>query len=240
MRALVLTEDSGKQAHETIRGLLGCMLRLVEPGAVTHGPRRVRLEPPDGPIRRRMSGTGWKSRDQHQRVLLVRTIAAELLKGHFVFVHIDGDRPWSERDRSENRALYETRLRRSVRAMLRMMRPDSADALLGHLHLLMPFYSIEAWLYQNTAAAIRLCGRHHEGAHIARFEAWAADRTRLDEIDKPKAACCLGDTHNATLTRGYPSAAVFDAERSFHDAVLGLLHDPDLGEALTATWREPT
>lgn len=63
----------------------------------------------------------------------------------------------------------------------------------------MPYYSLEAWVYQATHHAIALCEKHHAGKDAGEFERWAKARASLDEVIKPKEATCLRDHHNPEL-----------------------------------------
>ena len=62
------------------------------------------------------------------------------------------------------------------------------------------------------------------------------DRTVLDEVDKPKDQTCLGSRHNLRLAKeGFPAKEVYDAKRSFEEAVDGLFNCTELVTALERT-----
>ncbi|MFZ6177988.1 hypothetical protein [Nannocystis pusilla] len=112
------------------------------------------------------------------------------------------------------------------------------DERLSKLFLLVPFYSIESWLYQNAVTATRLCRQNTacRGRCVAQLEAWEADRGLLDEVDKPKNRLCIRDRHNAELAgAGYPLAAVIAAEKSLHDALTSMRGCVALTTALAST-----
>lgn len=217
---LVVTEDSGADGHATVVEVLKRMLRLLVPDYQT---QRVGFEPSNRDAQRAIRGPRWKStepRDQRDLTELFRTIATKLLRDDgFVFFHVDGDRPWAERDKSENVAKFDAVVRTRVRQVLRAQKGATAESVeqrMRRLLLLAPFYSIEAWLYQNTTAAVRLCHEHHRGRDADRFQAWAQDRTALDDVMAPKKETCLAATHNLALAgTGFPSQAVRDAARSY-------------------------
>lgn len=234
MRALILTEDGAKAAHDVIRGILFAIFKLL----VTQTPHTHRIQclPVSEAERRLMLANQWKDKSRADLVDLRARIAGELARGGFVFFHCDGDTRWSTRHESPNRAPFDRLIRAGVRNALAQNRdPDEADRLLRRLHLVMPFYSIESWLYQNTVVALRLCREKGLASDEAQFMAWEADRTLLDEVWQPKKATRLGDHGNAELARGFPADAVYDVSPSFTAVVADLLADADLIAALEAT-----
>jgi hypothetical protein len=252
---LVLTEDSSYQAHGVLEALVKKMLQIVDPSCGTH---RIIFEPQNDRAKQVMCGNQWRStsRFDHQKiVLLARAIADKLLQDDlpgFVLFHIDGDRAWAERHTSENVAklseFVRTYVQPSLDAALRKQRaknPSAGDsdetlqkdikAALARLVRLTPFYSIEAWVYQNTAEASRICAERC-GRHLETIREWGQDRGLLDEIIKPKEAVCLSDDHNLNLARkGFPAEEVFKVDKSFTDAVTMLLECRDLCAALERT-----
>jgi hypothetical protein len=230
---LVLTEDSGEQGWATIAALLRHALRLVAPG---HDERAIRLEPLDDERLRHLShGTNWKSRrpeDVAERKRLCRRIAGSLVQAArpgFVVFHIDGDRAWSARATSENRQKFAELIERPIRELVQRnvgsAAPGAVAEALGRLFLWMPFYSVEAWLYQNTEEAIRILHEQHGGSHVFLFEAWRQNRALLDEVIAPKEKTVtpLGALHNHALASGgFPAAEAEAAERSFAEAVAGM------------------
>jgi hypothetical protein len=243
---LILTEDSAADAHETITALVKKMLQLLVPGCQTH---RVDFEPQGENAARAMHGNRWKSRNPRDRQKIVdlrQSIATKLVEGTehvpgFVMFHIDGDRRWAEQSSSENVTRFEEFVRTYVEpivstALARQGRAEEIPARMARLRRLTPFYSVEAWLYQNTGEARRLCETSC-GRHVQQIEAWEAAREELDEIEKPKESLCIAAEHNRTLaTLGFPAAAVFAVEKSYTATVLHLLDCPDLCTALARTY----
>jgi len=236
---LIITEDSGADGHATIVAVIKRMLQLVVPDYQTH---RLGFEPKDAQAQRALQGTGWKSKDpktQADRVTALRTIATKLgRKEGFVLFHIDGDRTWTERSSSENVGLFKARVIELVRKLLLQSGRSAQEAEIRLLRLLpiVPFYSIEAWLFQHTEVAIRLCRERYQGRDMARFEAWRQDRAALDDIEQPKDAVCLRSSHNLECAGpGYPAQAVFEAGRSYTECVLRLQGCAELEALLYAT-----
>jgi len=245
---MVLTEDSGAGAHDTVRALAKEMLKLLVPGVQTH---RINFKPLDDEnARRAMHANPWKSThplDQSNIRLLIRSIITELLKPNgFVFYHIDGDRPWSEHELSENEREFTSRMlppiEAGVRAYFHRQPHDAATPgeRMKRLRLLVPFYSIEAWLYQNTREARRLCEEEGCKQCPVKLADWEKDRASLDEVIRPKGTLCFQDKNNAHLaSSGFPAREVYDAGASFARAVDGLLECDELTTALEWTYVPP-
>jgi hypothetical protein len=241
---MVLTEDAAKDAYDTVRALAREMLKLLVPSVQTD---RISFKPlEDENARRAMHANLWKSTrplDQPSIRLLIRTIVTELLKQNgFVLYHIDGDRPWAEHALSDNVRQFHERMIPPIKAALRhelgkqQVSESTQAERLKRLRLLVPFYSIEAWLYQNTREAIRLCVEEGCGQCSPKLEAWRQSRASLDEVPQPKETLCLRDRHNEHLARsGFPSIEVFEAGASFSHAVTNLLDCTELLDALERT-----
>jgi len=98
----------------------------------------------------------------------------------------------------------------------------------------MPYYTIEAWLYQNTDVAIRLCQEKYQGQDVQKFLHWQSNRVQLDE-EVEELHVCLGKKHNLELaSSGYPARAVYEAKGSFYAAVEALGACSDLRAALAS------
>lgn len=236
---LIITEDSGADGHATILAVVKRMLQLIVPDYQTH---HLGFEPKDPKVQRALQGTGWKSKDpksQADRATALRTIATKLgRKNGFVLFHIDGDRTWAERSSSENVELFAKRVIEPVQQILKGSKSTAQDAETSLLHLfpVVPFYSIESWLYQHTDVAIRLCRDNHQGRDIAKFKKWSQTRTKLDDVKKPKEEVCFRDVHNLECAGpGYPAQAVFDADRSYAACVRDLQACAELRALLDAT-----
>lgn len=257
----VLTEDSAASAHDTLVALVKKMLLILDQACRTH---LVAFEPQRDRERKAMHGNLWKSKrplDRPKIILLGRSIAEKLLEQDvpgFVLFHVDGDVPWSRHDESENVAKFsgfvQTYVRQALDHALRLQHKDrgetptdeviatQVDAALQRLLRLTPFYSIEAWTYQNTAEARRLCEQSC-GRHVDAIKRWEDDPGALDEVYQPKdgqEAICLQDRYNLQLaTTGFPAERAFDAGKSFAETVERLLACDDLCSALHQTRQAP-
>ncbi len=204
-----------------------------------------------------LSANVWKSGKQHnyaKRVDLIGTLATQLLlENGWAFFHFDGDRSWAEAGSSENVAKFKELIREKVQQRIQMglekrereagkaVVPREIEALaiqrMSRLKTVVPFYSMEAWLFQNTREATRLCETHYGGRDAEQFRKWEQNRPALDEVPKPKEQVCLGAKHNLELaTNGFPAREAHAAGRSFAAVVQALSQDAELREALSRTY----
>ena len=185
LRFVLLTEDTGKDADAVLRAVFRSVLRLLEPDLDS---RAVSLDPPEAEakeIRAVVRPDAWRGRGPGARdrfILLVKYIATKLrLTNTFVVFHFDGDRAWDQSASSSNLADFDRIVSNGVRhAFATIDRESDLEACMARLLRVVPFYSMEAWLYQNTTTASDICREGPcDGAHVAQYEAWAAERGAL-------------------------------------------------------------
>jgi hypothetical protein len=254
---LLLPEDSGSDAFDTFQRLVKELLKQVDEYVQTQ-PDKITFEP----VRNKealqaLQPSVWKStkpRERNKQVDLVRTLATQLmLENGWAFFHFDGDRVWKDRGSSENAAKFKEIIWKSVRERIRSTleerekkegrKPDiaaletRATRQMERLKQVVPYYSIEAWLFQNTAEAVRLCETHYSSRDVEQFCEWEQDRPALDEVMKPKESVCLGAKHNLALaSQGFPAREARGAGKSFAAVVQALSQDAELCEALRRTY----
>jgi hypothetical protein len=242
LSVLVLTEDTGDDAHTTVAAIARKVLLLLEPGL---DERRLSFGRAEERARAGMGFNCYKSsspRDYDKKVSLAQAIATHLLVDDVrtaVFVHIDADRAWSTRDEAhlcENARRFDEEVRARVEALL--VKRGQVIAL-ERLALLVPFWSVESWLFQNTAEALRICQEHHprHDSALERFEAWSQSPAELDELERPKQAVCFQSKHNARLaTQGFPAGRLQRLGLSFAESV-ARADRPGLRQVLAAISR---
>lgn len=246
MNVLLLSEDGSKDARPTLIALTKKMMQLVDEQCRTNA---LRFDPPDEATVAIVRGNRWKStsrKDEHEIRSLRRMLATRLAEDPpgFVLFHIDGDRPWAKRALSENRAKFDEIIVGKVREVLVHAYPDwtsaELDRCMSRLIVLVPFYSIEAWLYQNIEHGRTLCRRHHGERHTQQFDDWERNRSAIDEVEKPKEAGCLKSEFNRELAENaFPHRAAYEARTSFRATIEALEACDDLRDALRATWQPP-
>lgn len=218
---MVLTEDSGADGLGTVREVTRLAARLAVPGLQT---QKISWKPAS---ERAARANLWKSKHSgayKARVDLARRIANHLAGNDFALVvyHFDGDRTWGDRDSSENARRF-SEIETAVVQLLQGALPDPEAACSTRLIRCVPYYSIEAWLFQNTEEAATELSRRGRTAELARLQEWASDRAALDEVMAPKKQLSLGNTHNLALAcRRYPAQEVHDARKSFFEFVQAL------------------
>lgn len=252
---LVLTEDSGDDAFETLCHVVKILLKEVDRQTRTHEEKLALLPLRSQTALQSLKANVWKSdKPEHRRnrVDLVQTIATHIMKDEcsWVFFHFDGDRPWARRASSENSQKFKTHILEQVfkivegSSKVRSVQFESKDELrsyvdsrMSRVKRIVPFYSIEAWLYQNSERAIDICHKYYRGRHADRFERWRDDRSLLDELEKTKEQVCLGSKYNLMLvSSSYPVREVREVGKSFAATVQELCDDESLREALRQTY----
>lgn len=232
LTVVVLTEDTAKDAHATMESILRATLRLLAPGARLD---LVRFEPAQEHAHRAVRANHWKSaKAEHHRakIDLLNTIATDVLRSNCVVTfHFDGDRPWACRDDAENVEKFRSVVVHGVRQRLvaHQLPEERIERALRRLVAVVPFYTLEAWLYQNAKRATELCHTHHRGEHVDRYAEWERDREQLDEIERPWSVACLGKDHNVDLAQnGFPASLVASVGKSYASAVAALRANTDM------------
>ena len=221
LKVLVLSEDTG-QGHETVCAVLEKVL-LAREGAT----QRIEFLPSDDQqATEAMYCSYWKSEDPRfgrVNTALRRMIANKLALGWTVIFHFDGDTAWEDRMSSDNVKKFE----RLVRANVKLLLGDKDGQRIDDLVEVTPFYSIEAWTYQSTSQAQKLC-KGHGGSCQSLLGQWGQNRHELDEVIKVKDQICFKGKHNADLARHIPSRNVVALRKSFTELVRRLASRPQL------------
>jgi hypothetical protein len=222
VRVVLFTEDSGSKGFEVARAVLQQALRQASLGADAIEPGPPELKPI-------VSANGWKSARHRDGVRLRRQVATYLLEARMVVFHVDGDRTWRDRERSENVRKFREMIWEPVHQILRAPpqprarqrdipavrgagdRTTAITRLLG-MH---PFWSIEAWLY---VAVPRLQPDELDKTSPE----WRAAISGRDEFDEQVQLKDMpggpGDTLNVALARefkGQPTARLLAAGKSY-------------------------
>jgi len=231
---LLLTEDGSGNAHAVQERMVKAMLRLIDPMCRLEDTH-AEFEPPTGTVANLVRGSQWKSR--RNAIDLARVIAGKLSEANgFVVFHIDADVPWPRR--SANVEQFKSLLvviRQHLHGAKDRPAPSQVEARARKLCLVVPHFELEAWLYQSTDAAIRLCHEHHGGRDAEKFTRWRDDRASLDREPDTKDRTVLRDGHNLALAGSFPARDVFWAGASFTRAVCWLARTEGLVDALART-----
>ncbi len=230
LEILVLSEDRG-QGFETMEALLRRVLKIYGPT----GEEQVTLIPAeDRMVQEAAHANLWKSaskQDYPRKVSLIRTIATRLALGLVIF-HYDGDTPWSDRFIALTPKQFEKEVRVKLLQLLAGRDSEFIGKCMARLIEAAPFYSVEAWTYQATDAAVALCRKRYSGKDVNKFEQWASDRSLLDEVPKPKDETCLSNKHNVELAQQIPCKEVLAVRKSYAEFVRRLRSCPELAPFL--------
>lgn len=227
LTVLVLSEDSGVDGRAAVRN-------VVERLVVSWADGKKVLEVDDAsPSPAAAYANLWRSRarkDYPESVRFLRRLATELGAGKVVIFHYDGDTSWEGRATALTKHQF-AELR--VRLSQLLPEPSAQRCLLE----MVPHYSIEAWAYQATDAALQLCADLYEGRDAGLFRGWGENRAVLDEIERPKDQTALHAKHNADLTRRIPAAEVVLVGKSLAAFVRALVQLPELSVRVRAEVR---
>lgn len=216
-----ITEDTSERGHAAVKTLLKRLLKS-EPEAL---PARHRVATPPHWASNKTTG------EREARVELAKLIATRLGEGALVVFHYDGDMAWASRKKSTRDKDFDRAWRVAVRSLAIAVKRPLPDAAMLRLVEMVPYYSIEGWLYRALDHTRSLCDQHCERARVAPSHSlladWQADPGRLDEMLKPKDALCIRDEHNAALALAV-SLADLDATQKSFAAFVGELHKAGL------------
>jgi hypothetical protein len=234
LSVLVLTEDTGDDAHATVRALVEKVLFLLEPGL---DRQQLRFDRATERARAGMGFNCYKSagqRDHGKKADLALAIARYLrVEGRdaVVFVHIDADGPWSTRDQThlcDNARRFTKEIVHRVAGFLaadaRRTQRDETHRL-QQIALLVPFWTLESWLFQNTREGLaHLPGiPANTAARPQHFELW---QQRPAPARRARAArrttVRFGAKYNLRLaSEGFPAGRLYQLGLSFTAAVEG-------------------
>lgn len=229
MRLYIFTEDSGGDGAKTVEQMVLHMLKCVDPeehlDTSACKMERVHLSS-DRANRMILHANGWKSPKHKYLPELIRHLTDIILMPNaFAFFHFDADCHWSSvheptgrvnLDESENWSKFEEVVIQKVITKIEGHKYSYANArraVSEKLFRLIPFYSIESWLFQNIEHAQTLKIKDEDTNHFAN---WDGDPCLIDDFLQPKKRISLCDAHNLALaTTAYPVQKVYEARRSF-------------------------
>ena len=257
LRLIVLSEDTGKDGAKTIQVVLRKLLHQFAPAAPLYNERGDRHEWVDASKDSTLA-TGakdWKSsttrdvKTDMRRRALFTALTTELLShiahdgpGTFVFLHFDGDAPWSKHPKCIDCARFEafvSELQRHVTARAAKRHPgadldDVVRRAMSRLIPVQPHWSIEAWLYGGSDAARELCETRHRAEHCGDDAFWSVSREDLEARAYPKKHCCLTDEFNLELAQRFRAASAVEESPSFGALAEKVRACGDLMSALAA------
>lgn len=214
LRFFALTEDKSPHAYATLRAVTRSLCVRVRGDRLL---QRLELEEPAGSdLRGAVESLGWGERKNAR--ILARELATRLKVGELVVFHHDGDAAWSRRDRGVGRA---RRFEEKVLALVASALGESWPVLRSNLLLLIPYYSIESWLYLNHQEVRRLVDEGRVQAQaLAQLRRWVEEHGALDEVVEIGKACRVGKDHNQCLAENqFPAKDAEERSPSFRATV---------------------
>ncbi len=226
MRILILTEDGASTATKTIEAIFTRLLRVAYPQIQTN---KIDFLPRPLQHKRVMSGNKWRSRDPRDRpaiINLARDIATEAAAfDSFVVFHFDGDTTWAQRATALTAAQFESKIvahakQHAIGIAAKNPEVEAFDD--EKIIRLVPYYAIEAWLFQNFDACEAASSKSED---LEQITSWRRDRRLLDELVKPDELLSIGKSRNLPLAESLSNATVKDvvaAGKSLAAIVAGL------------------
>lgn len=217
---MFVTEDTGEGGKNAVKVLLERVLGPPE--------RRPDVCAPKAHYGRAANPSGWataKNQVDGDRLRkdLIAEITTRVLRGQRVIFHYDGDRPWSRRSESERAQAFDRHWRVAVRQLGHSRNRPEIDAAVDRLVEMVPYYSIEAWLYAAVQKCMEVVEAHFKAddavASVVLLQAWLQDPASLDEMAKPKEELCLSNGHNDALAHAVDLDALYLRGTSFREFV---------------------
>jgi len=249
--AIVLIGEDGSKASEAVLEsvIKRTFVHCVDTNTQTH---RIEIRPlrdqnlGDPKLASAVCANSWKDRSRDARsdvISFIRYLATNLGQDfgipRFVFMHFDGDRQWSQRASCENLKKFLDDVLPKVAHLLKEkgLNDDAVAIRLARLKLVVPFYSMESWLYTSRAECIGYCRSTCPGvADCPTFFDAAQSPNGFDEVDAIKGVVCFGSRFNLELANIFPVADAYDHNCSYADFANQLIGCTQLAGALKTTW----
>ena len=248
--SIVLISEDGSQSSEAVlenvikRTFVHCVDSETQTHRIEFRPLRdAKLGEPA--LASAVCANSWKQKKSSVRVdiigfirFLATNLGADFEIPRFVFMHFDGDCQWSNRAACENRTKFFAEVLPKVEYLLKGKGlTDEAIALsLARLKLIVPFYSIESWLYTSRAECITYCREvYPEDAGCQTLFDEAQSSAGFDEVLVIKEMACFGSRFNVNLAKLFPVADAYDHNCSYADFVNQLMKCAQITSALKST-----
>lgn len=202
-----------------------------------------------------MVANRWESqspRDQPDIVALRKRLATLIAQERsLVFFHFDGDLSWSKRSGFQRRDRFKDGIVDKVRLILEgagnlpLRSKDQVDQCLARLMTVVPFYSIEAWVFHHREKMLEVCRRHcgaKHGQHAHSCGEWLNAPAQLEELEQIKERWCLRDGYNFHLVSdpSFPWAQLRRVGKSYSAFVNELGANSEAVRVLAMTAAERT
>ena len=211
LKIRIFTEDGATTATKTIEAVVKRLLYAAYPQIQTQNIKFLPPLPVHDPIVR---GNKWLSgapHDQPAIIDLFRDIATDAVKSdHFVVFHFDGDTTWAQRASATTPKQFETKIVDKAKQHAITMAQERGNVSPvddEKIIRLVPYYAIEAWLFQNFDECERLATEPADRTQLAQ---WRNNRGLLDEHIRPHEKMSIGKSNNLPLAKSLSNATVRD------------------------------
>lgn len=222
----IITEDNSKKAIEVFTNLFKSILKN---SIDEFDSRVIKLPDNDGfNFEDVMSGNRWTQKRPRDKGLsfrireFKRAISQYLIgENCFILWHFDGDMEWSSsKDGEKCKTLQQFKI------FIESIPKNEKNKRITDEHFLMliPFYSIEAWLYQNRKVLKTISKTE---------DILSVPPEKLDEIKKVKEEFTIKAKYNLELSRQFPFSDVFKLNKSFTSSILTIQRNKTLKEQLS-------
>ncbi|MED5372240.1 MAG: hypothetical protein VX899_14570 [Myxococcota bacterium] len=189
-RFVLYSEDKPKSAGAS-RNLAKRAMQCLEPNLRTHEIGGESSQ--DKQVVRACEAQAWRGkRAGAVRKALLRDLKTRIATGQWVVFHLDADVPWGG---------LPPVLDVVEKQLFAKLEPRERAKVL----LMVPHYSLEAWLYLNKKAVAELAARQPTAKlALVWLEENADPKGGLDHLLKPKDRCPIHDKYNDLLSERWP------------------------------------
>ncbi len=210
MKVIIISEDSSKHSGSIVTNLFKKSLYLINPN--------VQIEEicfDESLNQHKVSNRNvWKSEQgdplRSQIGEYMQRLTLELLsEDTFVVWHVDGDRSFGDRPGENEDKFFPFINKYKTVTSPRDGRAVSID--ISKIFLMMPYYSIESWLFPFVSKLPSSLGLDHSS--VAELSGISPEE--FDEIEKIKHKFSIYDSYNRELSEKVTCEDLYDVDKSF-------------------------
>lgn len=237
LHILLLTEDSGANGFDTVKEIVRHSLLHCNPSTQTH---LITYTPANDSAKQALRANNWKNKTHRNTVDLLREMATHVAKdvGPIIF-HYDGDTAWDQRSESANTQKFQEIILSRLCLFLQSMpnkhgskySSEDAEELVKNVIQMVPFYSIEAWLFHNQEQLKSIYREIYTGQNTEQdqktLQHWQDKPTILGNTDQPKEQLSIRDEYNLQLAKhNFPADLLYGLNQSYTVFVTDLSEQP--------------
>ncbi len=223
LKIIIITEDAADDSFVTLKNIINSILKNNFSNFQTH---IIDYEFPEK-HKDIMKANLWTDKKPGNKITSFKRKLNSYINdtNTYVFWHFDGDKKWKDSKLGKS-----TKILDQFQKFVEPIKSRNKD-LIDKIFLLVPFYSIESWLYQNDNALKKLDKK-------AVSEILEMDDSNLDEIFKIKENFKLGSEANFELSKNFPYQKAYDVKKSFHHSVENIFSNSNFVDRVELTQSE--